>query len=140
MDHTTITKTSIEVIAILKIRRRKRNEERLNLINSRTNEFTAKNNVTKQDSEIAARFRMLRLFVQYETCYGHQICALCICDVVHFFFQFQSFNSIINFPTFSLTQYQTQFSTTYKTLIYKYACLASSLLLLFFYFYFPIFY
>lgn len=54
-----------------------------NLVNSRTNELAAKNNVTEQDCEIATSLRLLRLFVEHETGDGHQVCALSIRTVIH---------------------------------------------------------
>jgi len=54
-----------------------------NLVNSRTNELAAENNVTEQDWEIATSLRLLGLFVQHETGDGHQVCALSIRTVIH---------------------------------------------------------
>lgn len=53
------------------------------LVNSRADEFAAKNNITEQDGEIPTRFRVLALLIQHVTGYGHQIGPVSIRRVIH---------------------------------------------------------
>lgn len=59
-------------------------ERERNLVNSRADELATKDNVVKQDGEIAARLGMLGLFIEHEASDGHQISALSIGTVIHF--------------------------------------------------------
>ena len=56
---------------------------KIDLVDSRANEFAAENYVIQQDGEVSTRLWMLRLFVQDEPRYGHQVRTLSIGRVIH---------------------------------------------------------
>ena len=62
------------------------------LVDSSADELAAENNVTKQDGEITAWLWVLRLLIQHEPCYCHQVRPVCFRRVIHFlpFFSFLS--------------------------------------------------
>ena len=53
------------------------------LVDGRADELAAEHNVTEQDGEVAARLRVLRLLVQHEPRYGHQVRPVSIRRVIH---------------------------------------------------------
>jgi len=53
------------------------------LVDGRADELAAEHNVTKQDGEVASRLWVLRLLVQHETRYGHQVRPVRIRRVIH---------------------------------------------------------
>ena len=70
-----------------KKRRRERwigKERERDLVDSSADELAAENNVTKQDGEIAAWLWVLRLLIQHEPCYCHQVRPVCLRRVIHF--------------------------------------------------------
>ena len=62
---------------------RERERER-DLVDSSADELATENNVTKQDGEIAAWLWVLRLLIQHEPCYCHQVRPVCLRRVIHF--------------------------------------------------------
>lgn len=71
------------------------------LVDGRADELAAEHNVTEQDGEVAARLRVLRLLVQHEPRYGHQVRPVSIRRVIHLrsarFFSFLSFSAVRGF-------------------------------------------
>lgn len=61
----------------------KEEKKRKDLVNGRANELAAENDVTEQDSEVAAGLWVLGLLVEDEPCYGHQVRTMSICRVIH---------------------------------------------------------
>ena len=59
-------------------------ERERDLVDSSADELAAENNVTEQDGEIAAWLWVLRLLIQHEPCYCHQVRPVCLRRVIHF--------------------------------------------------------
>ena len=101
-----------------KKKKRKMNREReRDLVDSSADELAAENNVTEQDGEIAAWLWVLRLLIQHEPCYCHQVRPVCFRRVIHFlpFFSFLS-----SLPVSLSKHLGARFEVKLRAYIYRY--------------------